>query len=107
MTICEYIRENYIKYINTPDSEKTMLINIERGTYEYFKTFCEYVCDGGWDYQLKKAGIMQEQIDAAIESKYIKKKNYTSWEARMRGQVTAYMLTVKGMKAVFNYYKEW
>lgn len=108
MTICEYIREKYNEYIKTPDKSKCVLINPElKGTYEYFKLFCEYVCGGGYDYQLKNAGITQEQIDEAIENKYIKKKSYTNWEARMKGQTTLYLLTVKGMKTIYNYYKEW
>lgn len=108
MTICEYIRDRYTEYINTPDKNKGMLINPElKGTYEYFKLFCEYVCGGGYDYQFKKAGITQEQIDKAMSGKYIKKKSYTNWEARMKGQTTLYLLTAKGMKAMYAYYKEW
>lgn len=107
MTICEYIRSEYDKYINTPDNKKGMLITVERGTYEYFKLFCEYVCGGGYDYQFEKAGISQSQIDKAVAGKYIKKKNYTNWEARMKGQTTLYLLTAKGMRAIYKYYKEW
>lgn len=108
MTICEYIRSEYNRYIETPDNRKGMLISPElKGTYEYFKLFCEYVCGGGYDFQFKKAGISDEQIRMAMDKKFIKKKCYTSWEARMKGQTTLYLLTVKGMKTIYNYYKEW
>lgn len=107
MTICEYIREKYIEYIDTPDNEKPILIFMEKGTYDYFKTFCDYVCSGGWDYQLKNAGVTQEQLDEIVEKKYMRKKEYSNWEARQRGQTTAYILTNKGVKTIFNYYKEW
>lgn len=107
MTICEYIRAEYEKYINTPDKQKGMLILSEKSSYEYVKNFCDYVCGGGWDYQLAKAGITQEQIDKALASKYIKVKHYSNWENRMRGQTTLYLLTAKGIKAMYNHYKEW
>ena len=105
MTICEYIRNEYIKYINTPDKRKSVVINTElKGTFEYFKLFCQYVCGGGWDYQLKNAGITQEQINKALANKYIKKKEYSNWENRMRGQITGDLLTNKGIKTIYNYY---
>lgn len=66
-----------------------------------------HICGGGWDYQLKKAGITHEQIVKAIENKFIKKKEYTNWENRKRGQTTCYLITVKGIKALYNAYKEW
>lgn len=107
MTICEYVRQKYIEYVETPDHKKPCLINIERGSYEYFKTFCEFVCDGAWDFEFRKAGITQEQIDYALTQKYIYKKEYSNWEARQKGQTKAYILTVKGKKTVYDYYPEW
>ena len=101
MTICEYMKGKYSEYNATPDNKKPWKFDAEPGTFEHFKLFCEYVCDGGYSYELKNAGITDEQIEKAIANKYIYKKEFTSWAARQKGQTKAYILTAKGKKACY------
>lgn len=101
MTICEYMKNKYDEFNATPDNQKPYKFNAEPGTFEHFKLFCEYICDGAWDYEFKTAGVMDEQIAKAIDGKYIYKKEFTNWQARQTGKTKAYILTAKGKKACY------
>lgn len=105
MTICEYIKDKYDEFQNTPNNKKSVIISYDVGTWEYFKAFCEYVCCGGWDYQFLNAGVTKEQLEKAVNDGYMKKNIYSNWANRQRGQTLAYTLTVKGMRAMYRAYK--
>lgn len=107
MKICDYIKTQYDAYEATPIERRPILIkDCEVGSWEYFKTFCDYVCAGGYDYEFKKVGITQEQLDNAVKNKFMKLREYSNWEARQLGRTKLYLLTNKGMKAMYKAY-EW
>ena len=107
MTVCEYIWEQYTRYNKATDREKGRMggvILVEQGTFEHFKVFCRNICEGGYVKQLEKVGITLDQLKAAKEAGYMKRQEYTNWEARQLGRTTAYWLTNKGIKTIWNYY---
>ena len=50
---------------------------------------------------INKMGIMDD-FKQDVENKYIKKREFTNWEARQRGLTEFYCLTVKGCKELYN-----
>lgn len=92
MTIIEHFEQLYNK------NKEDVRIKADKGTYEHFRIACKYLCGGNTTSGLNASGVSDKEIAAGVESKIIK------YEPRMgvTRRESGYVLTVKGMKAVFS-----
>ena len=106
MKFCEYIKSVYDEYVATPNNRKQFVIMLEPGTWKYFMCFCDHICDGGYEYQLAKAGVSKEQLQFALDNHYIYKKIRINKIPKKYRNGDYYSLTDKGRSSMFAYYFE-
>lgn len=115
MTICEAFRNSYLTFKERELEERAKIgtekyaryqINpeIEVGTKHFVEAFFK-----NWnlfyDYQLKDMGITEEQLNKACENGFIQKKEWSNWKAKQLGQTRGFIITNKGIKAIYKAYE--
>lgn len=105
MTICEYFFNKYIEYKKIPENRKPFLIH-EDDKFSYIMLVFEQEIGCDWEQNMIKTGITKSQLDRAVSNGFIKLREYSNFRARELKQTRLYVLTKKGIKAMFKAFKE-
>lgn len=109
MKLCEFYRNQFETAKSSAkwfDEDSKILSEMYgKGTYKWFKEMANKYFGGAYDYQYTNSGITQPQLHEAKENGFVKLIHDSSWQARQLHQTYRYVLTEKGLKALFKAYE--
>ena len=108
MKLCEFYKNQfeYAKSDKWFHKDSNILSGMHGvGTCEWVKGMSKWCFGGAYDYQYIRAGITHQQLYEAKENGFIKLFHDSSWEARQLNQSYRYVLTEKGLKALYKAYE--